>query len=190
MSYSNKTSILQNTVVLIALSCFSPSGLIGQSGSGQGREQNQKNFPLLNWDGGLSCRAKGRLQDKEYCDSKIMEQVIAQGKSAIPVLISQVTDTRELKEPIFDFWSRMTVGDVANAILGSLFTDSDGKTFNMPGLEAIRPECGDSAEACWQMVLNKHGRKFVQDEWLAAWSRNKDRIYWDAGARCFRLSQQ
>ena len=82
----------------------------------------------------------------------------------------------------------MTVEDVANTILENLFTDSDWKTFNMPGLEAIRPKCEDSAENCWRTVLKKHGAKFVQDQWLAAWNKNKDRVYWDAEARCFRLS--
>jgi hypothetical protein len=117
-----------------------------------------------------------------------VDRIVAQGKNAVPVLISQLTDARELKEPIFDFWNRMTVGDVANAVLESLFTDSDWKTFNMPGLESIRPKCAGSAAACWQMVLKRHGRKFVQDQWLAAWNKNKDRVYWDAKARCFRLS--
>jgi hypothetical protein len=159
----------------------------GQLAFGQRQGQELKSFPLLDWSG-IGCRAKGRLQDREYCRSEIMDQIVAQGKGAVPILISQLTDTRELKEPIFDFWGPMTVGDVANAILENLFTDSDWRTFNLPGLERIRLTCDTGAYTCWQMVLKKHGRKFVQDQWLAAWNEKKDRVYWDTAARCFRLS--
>jgi hypothetical protein len=41
---------------------------------------------------------KGSLQDKEYCASKMMDEIVAQAKAAIPVLISQLTDTPRNKE--------------------------------------------------------------------------------------------
>jgi hypothetical protein len=186
--FSRRATGASRIAVLALLSCLSFTAFAGVPGLCQKPGQEPKSFPLLGWDGGSTCRGKGRLQDKEYCRSKIVDRIVAQGKNAVPVLISQLTDARELKEPIFDFWNRMTVGDVANAVLESLFTDSDWKTFNMPGLESIRPKCAGSAAACWQMVLKRHGRKFVQDQWLAAWNKNKDRVYWDAKARCFRLS--
>ena len=134
------------------------------------------------------CRAKGRLQDKEYCESKLMDQIIARGKEAVPILISQLTDTRDGKKPIYDYWSQTTAGDIAYFVLNDLFSDSDWKTFNMPGLESLRDNCDDAAENCWRRFLRKHGRKYVQDQWLAAWRLNKDRVYWDEQARCFRLS--
>jgi hypothetical protein len=116
-----------------------------------------------------------------------MDQVVADGKAAIPILISQLTETRPTKEPIYDYWSRTTAGDVAYFILNDLFTDSDWTTFNMPGLKSFSDNCKSNAEDCWQRFLKKHGRTFVQHEWLAAWSRNKDRVYWDEKNRCFRL---
>jgi hypothetical protein len=176
--------------MLIVLSLFAFVEVAGKPSFAQSQNE-AKGFPLLKWDGGSSCRAKGRLQDRQYCHSAIMDEIVTQGKDAVPILISQLTDTRELKEPIFDFWGRMTVGDVANSILDSLFTDSDWKTFNMPGLEQIRPTCRDSSSyACWQMVLKQHGRRFIQDDWLMAWNRNKDHVYWDKKARCFRLDSR
>jgi hypothetical protein len=158
---------------------------------GQSAGQKPSKFPLWNFDEvNHSCGAKGRLQDKDYCESKMMDQIIAQGKDAIPILISQLTDTRASKEPIEDYWHQTTAGDIAYFILGDLFTDSDWKTFTMPGLEALNHDCGDNidAETCWLRFLKKHGRKFVQDQWLAAWNANKDRVYWDEKARCFRVS--
>jgi hypothetical protein len=158
---------------------------------GQGPAQDSVKFPLWNFDEvNHTCRAKGRLQDKEYCESKTMDQIIAQGKSAIPILVSELTDTRATQEPIFDYWHRTTAGDIAHSILDDLFTDSDWETFTMPGLEALKSNCSENldAETCWRGFLKNHGRKFVQDQWLAAWNANKDRVYWDDKARCFRVS--
>ena len=151
-----------------------------------------KQFPLWKFDEiGGTCRAKGRFQDRDYCVSRTMDQIVAQGKAAIPILISQLTDERRTKEPIYDYWRYTTVGDVAMAILNNLFTDSDWTTFTMPGLESLvdkADKCEDGAEPCWRRFLEKHGRKFVQDQWQAAWSANKDRVFWDEKARCFRVS--
>jgi hypothetical protein len=117
-----------------------------------------------------------------------MDQIIAQGKASIPVLISQLTDTRRTQEPIYDYWSYTTAGDIAYFILTDLFTDSDWKTFNMPDLESLNHECDAAAETCWRKFLRKRGRKFVQDQWLAAWNASERGVYWDEDARCFRLS--
>jgi len=120
----------------------------------------------------------------------MMDQIVAKGKSAIPILISQLNDNRATKEPIFDFWYRTTVGDIAHSILDDLFTDSDWETFTMPGLWSSTDGCSDGidAESCWREFIKKHGRKYVQNQWLAAWNANKDRIYWDEKARCFRVA--
>ncbi len=58
----------------------------------------------------------------------------------------------------------------------------------MPGLEALKDDCNEAAETCWRRFLKKHGRKFVQDQWLAARKANRDGVYRDEQAQCFRLS--
>jgi len=174
------------TMVFLSFALLAGTPTIGQTSA-----QKPGKFPLWNFDEVKgTCGAKGRLQDKEYCESKMMDQIIAHGKSAIPILISQLTDTRKSKEPIEDYWYMTTDGDIAYFILGDLFTDSDWHTFTMPGLEALNHDCGEdvAAEPCWREFLKKHGRKFIQDQWLAAWNANKDRVYWDEQARCFRVS--
>jgi hypothetical protein len=149
----------------------------------------KKSFPLWNFDEvNYTCRAKGRLQDKGYCESRLMDEIVSYRKTAIPILISQLTETRETKQPIYDYWSKTTSGDIAYFILNDLFTDSNWTTFNMPGLEALKDKCDDAAETCWRKFLKKHGRRFVQDQWFASWNANKDRVYWDEQARCFRVS--
>jgi hypothetical protein len=152
-------------------------------------KQTPKKFDFKRFDEESVCGAsKGRLQDQGACQPKVTDQIILTGKDAVPVLISQITDTQEMKHPIYDFWSRMTFGDVAAFVLEDLFTDSDWEKFNMPGLEEIRPKCEGPAEQCWDRLIKRRGRKFVHDKWLAAWRANQDRVYWDAKARCFRLS--
>jgi hypothetical protein len=166
--------------------------LVGTIALGQSATQKPRSFPLWNFDEvSGTCRAKGRLQDKGYCESKLMDRIIGQGKGAIPMLIWQLTDTRhKTKEPIYDYWGETNTGDVAYFILHDLFTDSDWKTFNLPGVESPYDKCDEASDVCWRRFLKKHGRKFVQDQWLAAWKANKDRVYWDEQARCFRLSAE
>jgi hypothetical protein len=163
-----------------------------RNGMSQTSTPKLREFPLWKFDEMTTyptCRAKGRLQDKENCESKLVDQIIAEGKASIPILISQLTDSRRTREPIYDYWSYTTAGDIAYFILHSLFTDSDWKTFNMPGLEALNDHCSDAAETCWRRFLKTHGRKFVQAKWLATRAANKSRVYWDESARCYRLSK-
>ena len=44
----------------------------------------------------------------------------------------------------------------------------------MPGLEALKDDCNEAAETFWRRFLKKYGRKFVQDQWLAAWKANRE----------------
>jgi hypothetical protein len=174
---------------ILSTAIFSLAMLASTTAPGQSANPMPKRYPLWNFDEVQgTCRAKGRLQDKEYCGSKMMDKIVADGKLAIPILISQLTDPREPKKPIYDYWGQTTAGDIAYFILNDLFTDSNWTTFNMPGLEALKDDCNGPAETCWRKFVREHGRKFVQDQWLAAWKANKDRVYWDEQARCFRLS--
>lgn len=115
-------------------------------------------YPLWNFgDPRLTCRDKGRLPDEDDCFSHLMDRIIADGEAAIPVLISQLTETRSTKEPIYNYWSLTTSGDVAYFILTDLFTDSDWKTLHTPGLESLQERCDSHTEDCWQRLLKKHG---------------------------------
>ena len=149
---------------------------------------SQHKFPLTKFDN-FGCRFKGRSQD---CAGKLMQQILDQGKASIPIFITQLTDIGHTKEPIEDYWSETSSGDVAYIVLTDLFTDSDWKTFNMPGVPdwtGISSGCHNDAESCWREYLKKNGRKSIQDAWLQAWNKYKDRIYWEPSARCFRLSK-
>ena len=144
-----------------------------------------KPYPLQTWKN-LTCRAKGRFQDREYCSSKIIDQIVADGKSSIPILISQITDARWIAEPIEDFWPRIQVGDLAFFILSDLFLDDTWTKRTMPELFP-GPKCEDAGPVCWGNFRKTHSLATMQAAWLKFWNANKSRIYWDDKARCFRL---
>ena len=147
-----------------------------------------KSFALSTWSN-VSCRAKGRFQDREYCQSAVMDQIVADGKSAIPVLISQITDSRLIAEPIYDFWPCIHTGELAYFILGDLFLDDTWQKRTMPPLFAEQ-HCDDPGWVCWAKFRKAHSLIDLQSHWMEFWKANKERIYWDDKARCFRLTDE
>lgn len=136
------------------------------------------------------CMGKGRVQDCPQ--GSVTRQILADGKNAIPILISQLTDTARTKYQIADFWGETRSGDVAFVVLNDLFTDADLRTFGMPGVpdwNAVQTGCNQAARACWNEYLRKHGRMSVREAWQRAWNLHKSEIHWDAKAKCFRVSK-
>ena len=157
----------------------------------QSSEPSSVEIPLWRFDeltAPGSCRMMGRFQDKKYCDSKVVDQVLSLGKGAIPILISELTDDRKTKHSIYDLWKYTTAGDIANSLLFDLFTGSDLNMTYMPELDSLQRDCEKPGEACWRKFVHKKGRKFVQKQWEAAWDAHQNDIYWDDKARCFRLA--
>ena len=147
--------------------------------------QHPKPYALSTWKND-SCRAKGRFQDREYCSSAIMDQIIADGKPAIPLLISQITDARWIAEPVYDYWPRIRTGELAYFILGDLFLDDTWQKSTMPPLFPSEP-CDEAGWVCWEKFRKSHTLKDLQSHWMVFWKENQQRIYWDDKARCFRL---
>jgi hypothetical protein len=164
---------------------FASGDILAQTGSLPAKEIELWRFDELTAPG--SCRGRGRLQDKPYCDSQVVNQILALGRDAIPFLISELTDDRKTKHPVYDLWSYTAAGDIANAFLFDLFTSPDWTIPAIAELESLHMECTHPGEPCWRKFLHKNGRKFVQERWRAAWEANKERLYWDESARCFRL---
>jgi hypothetical protein len=122
-----------------------------------------------------------------------MQEILAGGKSSIPILISQLMDTAQTAKAIEDYWGYTSSGDIAYIVLNDLFLDADWKTFNMPGVPewtTVSKGCDTTSEGCWRAYLRKHGRKSVQLAWMHAWNLWKKRIYWEPTARCFRISKK
>lgn len=136
--------------------------------------------------------SKGRVQDKEYNDEAIIDQLIANGKESIPFLISKLEDETVINHHVLDYWpGPATVGDVAFVILMDFTTDSSwtkntisgtdpdsllGKYDpNLPGVERLT------------RFVEKHGRKPVRQRWEKVWADHKDQIVWDEKERCFKI---
>lgn len=146
---------------------------------------HQKTYPLKDWKN-ITCRAKGRFQDREYCSSAVIDQIVADGKTAIPILISQITDPRWIVEPPFDYWPRVRAGELAYFILQDLFLDDTWTKSTMPPL--FPPDnCNGPGWQCWGEFRKTHGLRTLQARWVAFWKTNQMNIYWDEKARCFRL---
>jgi hypothetical protein len=154
--------------------------------SGQTASVRAKTYPLGTWIN-LSCRAKGRFQDRDYCTSAVIDQIVADGKTAIPVLISQITDSRWIAEPVYDFWPRIRTGELAHFILSGLFVDDTWQKSTMPALFPHQ-DCNEPSWVCWDKFRKTHSLKEIQARWMEFWRANQDKIYWDNKARCFRLS--
>ena len=171
------------TLVLLPLFLSGPN-----PASGQAMAARAKTYPLNTWSN-QTCRAKGRFQDREYCASAAMDQIVADGKSAIPVLISQITDSRWIAEPVYDFWPRIRTGELAHFILADLFLDDSWQKSTMPAL--FRPQDCDNEPSwvCWGKFRKTHSLKDIQTRWMEFWKANQDKVYWDGKARCFRLPE-
>jgi hypothetical protein len=135
----------------------------------------------------MTCRAKGRFQDREYCSSKVIDQIVADGKSAIPVLISQIIDARWIAEPVYDFQPRIRTGELALIILENLFTDDTWTKSTIPEMSS-QERCIDARPDCPSAYMKTSSVAARHAGWLKFWNAKQNQIYWDQKARCFRLS--
>ena len=117
----------------------------------------------------------------------MIDRIVADQKSALPVLIAQITDSRWIAEPVYDFWPRIRVGELAYFILENLFVDDTWQKSTMPAL--FPPQnCNEPSWVCWGDFRKRHSLNELQTRWAEFWKANEEKIYWDGKARCFRLA--
>jgi hypothetical protein len=91
------------------------------------------------------------------------------------------------ENPMYDFWPTIRAGELAYFILSDLFLDDTWQKRTMP--ELFPPQhCDHPSAVCWLEFRKTHSLKDLQDRWMEFWNANRERIYWDGKARCFRLS--
>jgi len=137
----------------------------------------------------------GGLQDKDFKELPIAENLLAHGKDSIPFLIGKLDDETKMDKGAMDFWSEVYVGDVALMILNDFFTSADGLTSTIPGFgwdEFL--ERGNDKDSTGEEILRKyikkHGRKNIKERWQKLWDENKENIFWDEAERCFKITKQ
>jgi hypothetical protein len=133
---------------------------------------------------------KGRVQDRDYNNLPIVDELVSLGTKSIPYLIRKLDDETKLQGVVMDYWSEVTVADVALIILTDFFTESTWKKTTIPDPDNFldRGNRKDlSAEELLRTYIAQYGRKKIQDKWTAIWARYQHAIMWDATERCFRL---
>ncbi|HEY2974051.1 MAG TPA: hypothetical protein VGJ48_16165 [Pyrinomonadaceae bacterium] len=135
---------------------------------------------------------KGRVQDKEYNELEVVDQLIANGKDSIPYLISKLDDETVIHQPIADFWPELTIGDVALFILTDLSLDSTWEKETIPGTswQELFGTKKNPEQPAWEYYydqMEKHERYWIKAKWQKIWTTYKDRIVWDEQERCFKV---
>ena len=136
---------------------------------------------------------KGRVQDLDYNQLPVVEELIAQGKDSVPYLISKLDDETKIDGPIVDYWSDVRVGDVALIVLTDFFTDSSWQRTTLAGVSwdeflERRNRKSLTAEQVLRNYIAQHGRKKIQDRWKDTWAQYGNKLYWHEKERCFRLT--
>jgi hypothetical protein len=129
-----------------------------------------------------------RLQD---FPSPVMDQIIAAGPKAVPVLIRMIADRRtaNTREPLICYWPGMAIGDIAFCLLTDLFTDTSRKTM-VPGADWNALLGPSNNVAAWEQLhafIKKHGSAGLQARWRAVWDEYGGQVLGDSKERCFKL---
>ena len=135
---------------------------------------------------------KGRVQDKEYNNPEIVDELIRHGKESIPFLIGKLDDQTVIENSILDYWPKIKVGDVAFLILSDFSTDSTWKKETIPGgnwdnFFGTKPNGDKSAAEFYYGQIEKHERGWVKARWEKIWDKYRDQIVWDEQERCFKV---
>jgi hypothetical protein len=135
--------------------------------------------------------AKGVEGDKDPDQVREVHRVMRFGTKAVPMLIACLAETRDTRQPLWDFWGQTPVNVVAFRILSDLFTDRMSRA-TLEGTTTwndLQFEAHDQIPMweAWGNYIDKHGEKYMQLVWLKAWTANKSRIYWDDSDPCFKV---
>ena len=137
--------------------------------------------------------SKGRVQDKDYNNLAVIDELIAAGKDSIPFLISKLEDEAVIDHHVLDYWpGPATVGDVAFVILMDFTTDTSWTRNTVPGTdpESLLGKYDPNLPGVERLsrFVEKHGRKPIRQKWERVWAEHKDQIVWDERERCFKVA--
>jgi hypothetical protein len=137
---------------------------------------------------------KGRVQDRDYNQLPVVEQLIAHGKEAIPFLIGKLDDETKIKGHVIDYWNQVYVGDVALIILSDFSVNRSRERSTIEGMkwDEFLGRGNDREITSEQLLRNyieKHGRKRIKERWQDVWEKYQERIYWDEQERAFKVRE-
>jgi hypothetical protein len=125
---------------------------------------------------------KARVQDKEYNQLEIIDQLMSHKADSIPFLISKLEDETKIEPAVLDYWYSTTVGDVALVVLTDFMTSSDGKTntgFSWEELFGVKKDPSMTAEEYLRRQLESRDRAWLRKQWETRWLAARPRLSWD-----------
>ena len=136
---------------------------------------------------------KGRVQDKNYNNLAVIDELVAAGKDSIPFLISKLEDETVIDHHVLDYWPQpVKVGDVAYVILANFTTDSSWTKSTLPGTDwdSLLGKYDPNLPGVERLArfVEKNGRKPIRQKWERVWAEHKDQIVWDERERCFKVA--
>jgi hypothetical protein len=143
----------------------------------------------LQWTG-----TPGRIQDEEPSSMNPVDSIIKYNGKCLPYLINKVTDTSDgpMAKPCCFLPDKK--GQIALLYLVDLFTKSDGITPSIPEFSLSKisgTEVGVLPPDEKVRIIKKAKNKSrIRKDLMAAYSRNKDRIIFDAKENCFVLKNK
>lgn len=134
------------------------------------------------------------LQDENFKELPLADDLLAHGKDSIPFLIAKLDDETRLDRRIINYWYEVYTADIALIILNDFFTKNDGTTSTIDGFSWDDfLERGDDKDSMGEEILRryieKHGRKTIKARWQKMWDANKANIFWDETEQCFTLKK-
>ncbi|HZI85200.1 MAG TPA: hypothetical protein VFD48_00090 [Pyrinomonadaceae bacterium] len=135
---------------------------------------------------------KGRVQDADYNQLPIVQQLLAHGKESIPFLISKLEDETKIEGHVLDFWSQVYAGDVALVILSDFFLDKNWQRSTIAGMHwnellGRGNNKNISGEQVLRNYIERYGRRKIKERWQKVWQQYQDRIFWDEQERAFKV---
>ena len=143
-------------------------------------------------------RDKRRFQEGHSANGEpnnVASELVANGRDAIPFLISKLDDDTEMDHRVVPFWYKLYVGDMALIILTDFFEDETEVNPTIPGFgwDEFLERGSDRSlmgEEVLRRYIRRHGRSKIKARWQAMWEQNKDKIFWDEKCYCFKIRGQ
>jgi hypothetical protein len=133
-------------------------------------------FAQVKPDPGAVCRRLPEVKEipfkGEHVNDEAYNEIVSQGKAAIPCLIEKITDTTRMKDPrSAPTYSDFRVGDLAFFLLVEI-TKTPFEQM-LPDLAKSRMK-NDGVYAYFEYVERPDNRKALQAKWKEWWAKNRD----------------
>ena len=137
---------------------------------------------------------KGRIQDMKHLPDPVVDQLISNGKSSIPYLISRLKSKEVASNfGVIELWPYVEERHLAILILNDFFIDSSWEKTTLPEnmhLENLIELRKYPDLAIWNVFY-----EYVDDEkwdliinkWESLWEQNKKLIFWDDDEKFFKI---